>query len=117
MNADIEIPPPISPAPAFKNRKGGLIAFGVVEILLGCLQLLFVPLMLFGQIQVARMQGTDPNFRQIIPGTLFYAMSATAFIWLGIGSILARRWARALWLVLAWMWLLFGLVGSVVMAF
>ncbi len=37
-----------------------------------------------------------------------------AFIWLGIGSIMARRWARALLLIMSWSTLILGLV---IMAF
>jgi len=36
---------------------------------------------------------------------LFYALLAVLFVWLGIGSIMARRWARALVLVSSWFWL------------
>lgn len=39
--------PSQSPAP-LKNRRGWLIAFGVIEILTACLCLLLVPLMVVG---------------------------------------------------------------------
>jgi hypothetical protein len=34
-----------------------------------------------------------------------------AFIWLGIGSIRCRRWARALMLILSWSWLVTGVTA------
>jgi hypothetical protein len=37
-----------------------------------------------------------------------YLALAVAFIWLGIGSVMARRWARALLLIMAWSWLAVG---------
>ncbi len=46
----------------------------------------------------------------VIPGATTYLMLAVSFIWLGIGSIMARRWARALLLILAWAWLITGVL-------
>jgi len=44
-----------------------------------------------------------------------YAGLAIAFVWLGIGSALARRWARALWLCLSAVVLCGGVIGCVFM--
>ena len=101
-------PPPISPIAEFKDRHGGLIGFGILVILIGFVCALFVPLMFFGQAMSAKTTGGAPNFRMIIPGAVTYVVLAVSFIWLGIGSIMARRWARALLLILAWGWLLMG---------
>jgi hypothetical protein len=38
-------------------------------------------------------------------------------VWLGIGSIQARRWARALLLIFSWSWLFIGLIDMVILAF
>jgi hypothetical protein len=40
-----------------------------------------------------------------------------ALIWLGIGSIKARRWARALLLIFSWSWLIMGVCMTAVMPF
>ena len=46
----------------------------------------------------------------LIPaGVAFYLLPAVALIWLGVGSILARRWAWALTVILSWFWLIVGL--------
>jgi hypothetical protein len=100
-----------SPLAEFKNRSTGLIAFGILEILLGCLCALLVPLMLFGQAMSAQMTGGAPNYRMVVPGGMMYGMLAVAFIWLGIGSIRFRRWARALLLILSWSWLVTGVIA------
>jgi len=42
---------------------------------------------------------------------------AVWFIWMGIGSIKARRWARALLLVSSWLWLICGVGGLIFMLF
>ena len=101
--------PPVSPISDFKDRRGGLIWFGILMIIIGCLCTLFVPLMFFGQKLAARSTGVAPDFRILIQAGLIYGGLAVMFIWLGIGSIMARRWARALLLILAWSWLLMGI--------
>jgi len=103
--------PPVS-AP-YKNRSGGLVAFGVLELLfaLGCLLLL--ALLVVG----TRLQptGMPPGYSppNLTVASLFYLFLAVAFGWLGVGSILARRWACALSLACAWLWLVLGTVAGV----
>jgi hypothetical protein len=46
-----------------------------------------------------------------------YGVLAVVLIWLGIGSIMARRWARALLLIFSWTWLGMGVLMTVAMAF
>ncbi|MCX7824004.1 MAG: hypothetical protein N2689_00410 [Verrucomicrobiae bacterium] len=105
--------PTLSPSAAdFKDRRVGLIVFGIFVILLGCLCALLVPMMLFGHVVAARHAAQAANFRMIVPALLMYAGLAVAFIWLGIGSTLCRRWARALLLVWAWLWLICGAIGT-----
>jgi len=109
-----------SPVPAtteFKDRHAGLIGFGILVIIIGCVCALFVPLMILGQAMSARTAATDtpPGFRTILPAVMVYAALAVVFIWLGIGSIMARRWARALLLILAWVWLLMGIFMEFIM--
>lgn len=101
----------------FKDRRTGLIIFGVLEILLGCLCALLVPAMFFGQKVQADMIGEPVNYQMIIPGALFYGVMAVAFIGLGVGSIRCRRWAWALMLVLSWSWLVVGVISVVAFAF
>ena len=104
--------PTLSPSsPEFKDRRVGLIVFGIFVIILGCLCALLVPMMLLGQAISARQAGQAVNYRMIIPAVFMYAGMAGAFIWLGIGSTLCRRWARALLLVLSWLWLICGAIG------
>jgi hypothetical protein len=55
------------------------------------------------------------EIRMLIPGVLFYLGVAFWFIWLGIGSIRARRWARSLWLAASWLWLIAGIGGVMFM--
>jgi MFS family permease len=109
-------PPPVPPTADFKDRHGGLIGFGILVIIIGCLCALFVPLMILGQTMSARTTGTASGLRTMLPAVMMYAALAVVFIWLGIGSTMARRWARALLLILAWVWLLTGVFMEFVMA-
>jgi hypothetical protein len=102
--------PPLSP-PAWKDRRTGLIVFGVGEILLGCLCLVTIGFVALGQVFSARTVGTAFEPRMMVPILLFYLATAVLFFWLGTGSILCRKWARALTLVLAWPWLVLGVIS------
>jgi len=101
----------------YKDRSAGLIVFGILTILLGCVAGLFVLLMLVGQAASARTTGASAPFSTILPAISIYGVLAVALVWLGIGSIMARRWARALLLIFSWSWLIMGLFLVVVMAF
>src|ERR1035438_6551077 len=106
------------PLPDYKDRSTGLIIFGILTLLLGCFVGLFVPLMLFGQMMAAKAPNAPPaNAAAILPVVAIYGGLAVALIWLGIGSIKARRWARALLLIFSWSWLVMGIVMTVVMPF
>lgn len=103
-------------APQFKDRSAGLLIFGILQIALGCLCGLLVPFMFLGQAMSAAAGGGPASYRMAIPGALMYAVMAAALIALGIGSIKMRRWARALTLVLAWTWLVIGVIAMAIMA-
>ena len=85
----------------YRDRTAGLIVFGVLEILLGALFLLMVPLMLLSLAMAGRQTGVPPSPQVLIPATGLYALAGAILIWLGVGSILGRRWARALWVCLS----------------
>jgi len=112
--------PPIetAPPPVFKDRSAGLIVFGILTLLLGCLAGLSVPLMVFGQMMAAKVPNAPPaNHAAIVQVTGIYGTLAVALIWLGIGSIGARRWARDLLLIFSWSWLIIGIVLTALMPF
>lgn len=110
-------PAPAVPPVPFKDRRTGLIVFGIVEIILGGLIALFIPLMILGQLMAAQTGQPQVSSRQMIPMIVIYGILSTMLIILGIGSCKTRRWARALSLVLAWSWLVVGIVTVATMAF
>jgi hypothetical protein len=100
--------PPISPD--FKDRRAWMMVFGIVQILCGLLAGLMIPLMILGQVMAARVTQDAAPLRQMVAGVAFYGVVAVGLIWVGTGSCLARRWGRALSLVVAWSWLLMGVI-------
>jgi hypothetical protein len=106
MNVEMEIPP-ASQSAAYKDRSVWLTIFGVLTILLGGICLLFIPLMIFGAI-AAHAEGGIPG---LFPEMGMYGAAGGGLVWCGIGSILARRWARALLLIFSWSWLAIGVIA------
>ena len=85
------------PPAGFKDRRTGLMVFGILVIVLGCFVALMVPFMLLGQLMAGRVPGGEAMpLRFLMPVLVMYLGLAVAFIWLGIGSVQCRRWARAI---------------------
>lgn len=101
-----------APSPAYKDRSTGLTVFGIFTLLLGGVCALFVPLMLVGQMAAARANQPQAGPATLLPAMILYGGLAIALVWLGIGSMMARRWARALLLIFSWTWLIAGLIGA-----
>jgi hypothetical protein len=101
--------PDASPAPpAYKDRHAGLVAFGIVQIILGGFIALMIPLIFFAQHIAARQQAGAVYPPSLAFVLAVYGTLAMVLVCLGIGSIMTRRWARALTLVGAWSWLIIG---------
>src|SRR5215207_4853459 len=90
--------------PAYRDRRTGLIVFGIIEIIIGLFLLLFVFLMIAGMM-MGNAAGARTELKMILPNLVMYPLLAAAFICLGIGSMIRRRWARALSLIVSWSWL------------
>jgi hypothetical protein len=93
------------------------MVFGALQILIGVLCLAMVPFMLLGLALAARTGGPAMNVRMMLPSAMVYLIAGGGFIWLGLGSIRARRWGRALSLVVAWSWLVIGVFTLAFTAF
>ncbi len=86
------------PGSDVRDRKSALIGNGIIEVLAGVF--LFVPPFVSAP--------TPPNARMTILVPIISGAVAILFICCGLGSILCRRWGRALSLVLCWLWLIAG---------
>jgi hypothetical protein len=105
-----------APAQPFKNRKAGLVIFGIFTIIGGGTCALFAFLAAVAPILAAHSPNPPPVRPNVLPAVLMYGALAVAFVWLGIGSIMVRRWARALLAVLSWTFFVFGVCGLVFFA-
>lgn len=104
--------------PPFRSRKGALVLFGLVELGMGALLLLMLAFMALMMIVAAgqRTAGLAPMpLRQMAVTLLTYLLAGVVLIGLGVGSILQRRWARDLSLIVAWMWLVLGTTTGIFM--
>jgi len=95
-----------------RDRHVGLILFGILEILIGGVCSLMIPLMLFATAIASRRPDAPPAPPMPVLVMLIYGFIAAGFIWLGIGSILARRWARAILACLSGVALCGGILGG-----
>ncbi|MGH9551330.1 MAG: hypothetical protein ACRD3W_18240, partial [Terriglobales bacterium] len=110
---DVSVVPPRN----FPDQRGGLIAAGVLLIILGALISLAIPLVFLSHFLAEHMHtpGTEMGpIGLLIPGVVTYLYISVALIWLGIGLCQCRRWARALLLVSGWIWLIVGTVAMVI---
>ncbi|MCK4563525.1 MAG: hypothetical protein KAU94_02485 [Verrucomicrobia bacterium] len=88
-----------------RDRSAGLVVFGTLDVLLGifCFSLAMLLLIV---VSSAGLHGLRPIYYWMAMSFLFY--STGWYIVLGLGSIKARRWARALLVVGAWVAVFFG---------
>src|SRR5579862_5052685 len=109
---------PISYASApEQSRHGGLIAFGVISIVIGSLSgclALAVPLPLFIHNMSPPGAAPAPDVSTIVAALILYGVFATAFIWIGVGSCKCRRWVRPIVLCVAWPSLVMGILSAVI---
>jgi len=99
--------------PAYRDRKTGLLICGVVQIILGLLAALMVPFVVLGAFMSRLSPGGAMRPGQFVSSIATYALIAAVFVALGIGSVQAKRWGRALTLVTSWYWLILGTLGTV----
>lgn len=110
-------PGPPSTIPEAFNRSRALAIYGWVLIAAGAVCAL-VALLSTALLVLAR---SSPGGPPIVAGGVvfnvaFYLCLGAAFAAVGVGSIRARRWARALALILAWTWLAVGVLAFLAMA-
>ena len=99
--------------PDFKDRTLGLIVFGVTVVLVGLACGLLIPLSLMAAaLSEGTVGGVDSG--SAWAASAMYGFLAVAFVWLGIGSMRARRWACEILHSLSWIWLLTGLCSLLV---
>jgi len=96
----------------FKDPKKGLWIFGLLEILLGLT-------IQWGGFKEASFGRSIPEISNDLPNFwlglyVFFTLLSGVWIVLGIGSILAKSWARTLSLIWSWCWLFIGIFVTIV---
>jgi hypothetical protein len=112
MTTDV-LPPAAAPV-TYKDRGAGLVLFGVLHVLIGALCALM--LLATAAASERSAQRGAPAVPMLAQTLLVYAFFTFYFVVIGIGSIRARRWARAVALAVSWVWLVIG-VASVASLF
>lgn len=110
--------PPLPPtAPEHPDRSGFLIAFGVLETLIGIFFLVIIAFM--GAMR--GMIANAPNAKDMPPNIMLsvivvYGGLAAVFFAMAVGSFARRNWGRILCLVISWLWLGCGALGVLLSA-
>ena len=105
---------PATQNPEFKYCKTGLVVYGIFTVLLGIGCVLIAALLSTGMIMQKFMKGSASvqlDIGMAIASVLVFVLMAMGFIWLGIGSCKALRWARSLLLTISWIYLVLGTLG------
>src|SRR5436309_2035132 len=85
-------PQSFAPLP-YKDRRGWLIAFGIVQILIACFFLLLAASMGFASTTMPKGNPV-PQTALLYVVCVMYLGGAAIFLAIGIGSIRAKEWAR-----------------------
>jgi hypothetical protein len=95
------------------DRRGALIAFGVVTIIIGALAACVAVLTPLSLLVTAFAPAAPPPnaVEQVLFTAAVYAAAATLFIWTGIGSVRCRRWVRPIIISLGWPMIILGVLG------
>jgi hypothetical protein len=108
-------PPPLQPD-TFKDQTVGLTIFGILTVIGGVLAALFLVLTTLTALMPARGGAPQQSFQSLIPAFAMYGIASIALTWLGIGSIMKRRWSRTLLMIGSWSGLITGAFATVFMA-
>jgi hypothetical protein len=108
------------PQPLYQDRSAGLVVMGILEICVALLCLLLLSFMVIATLSLAASPAgreAGLNSRSVLGGGLVYLFAGLFFAILGVGTLRARRWARTIGLVTAWIWLVIGVFSTLGMMF
>lgn len=106
---------PLLATPEYRDCSTGLLIFGILQIIVGLLVALMIPLVALGALLARHTAAPGMRPAQYMSAVATYAFMAAVLVTLGIGSVQMKRWARALTLVISWYWLITGLLITVLM--
>src|SRR3954469_14182605 len=88
------------------DRRTRLLVMGILLLGMGGLCALMLLFMAVAIVMTRRAGIPGASGRQMIPGMVIYLSIAVIFIWMGIGSIVRKRWVRPVVLAISWTWLI-----------
>ncbi|HUZ47523.1 MAG TPA: hypothetical protein VMW54_12880 [Terriglobia bacterium] len=98
----------------YPDRRGWIITAGVIEILIGLGFLLLAASMAILPLRTHAPGRVPPSVAAILVAVGVYVVIAACFFVAGTGSVLRKNWARIMMLIGSGLWLLFGLMGSLI---
>lgn len=98
-----------------KDRSSGLVIFGVLQLAIaaGCIALLLSTAIRYER---AANAGVAVSPAALASSVFVWGAAAAYFAVAGVGSIRARRWARALSVAVSGLWLAGGIAGTIAVA-
>ncbi len=108
---------PTAPAQPFKDRKTTLVLVGILNLMVGLVSVGMLLLLIGAQSSESMKEAGAGQKQGLGSALIVYAGMALAFFWLAIGLFLARRWARAIGLIIAWYGLLTGIIATPAVAY
>jgi hypothetical protein len=111
----VAVSPPVPSLPTHPDRSTGLVIFGVIQIIIGLMTAMMVPLIALGAFVSRLAPGGSMPPGQYVSASATYLFLAGALVWLGVGSMRTKRWARSLTLVISWYWLILGVLLTVLL--
>lgn len=97
--------------PLVADRRKALVAFGVLQIILGVVAAAF-GLVVTASHEIAAQRGLPTSGAALASAVVVYGIAAIYLLAVGIGSIRTRRWARTLSTVVSALWAVAGVVGG-----
>lgn len=105
----------VATPPVFKDRSTALLVFGILEIFVGALTALFIPILILGTVLSHKHSGGHQAPKYFVMNLVTLAIAAPTLLTLGIGVTQAKRWARAMNMALSWIWVSMGTLLTIVM--
>ena len=99
--------------PTFKDRSAWLIAFGVLLLLLGGLQLLGTLGIAITMPEAMRQQPNQVSLGAVVLILLLYSAVSIWTVVLGVGSIRKKNWARLAIIITSACWLVLGVLTTI----
>jgi hypothetical protein len=105
---------PVAAQLSFKDKRGALIAVGVICFLVAACTGCFTLATPFAMLMPNAGAGRTLQMREMIPAAAVYLILTVVTVLLGLGAVRARRWVRPVLLAVAWGWMVSTVISGVI---